>query len=78
MTEDELQKMFDETDRLLAPWKRGIEEGVKRERERIANWVRENRRAFELDAGIYIYRDSFDSVSLLEFIESGREAGEDK
>jgi hypothetical protein len=73
MSEEELEQMFAETDKLLAPWNRGIEEGVKRERERIANWIRENRRAIELADDVFLYRDSFDSESLLEFIEGESE-----
>jgi hypothetical protein len=35
MTDPELEKMFALTDKLLAPYYNGIEEGEKRERERI-------------------------------------------
>jgi hypothetical protein len=76
MSEEELQKMFEETDRLLAPWKRGIEEGVKRERERIADWVREHRSTIEIADGVFIYREHFDSESLLEFIEGTAKSDE--
>ena len=54
-----------ETDKML------VELGRESERERIANWIRENRTAIELDAGIFIYRENFDSEMLLAFIEGG-------
>jgi len=38
------------------------------ERKRITDWVEDNRRYIEIDAGIGIYRDSFNSESLLKFI----------
>lgn len=52
-----------ETDKML------VELGRESERERIANWVRENRTAIELVDGVFMYRDHFTSESLLEFIE---------
>lgn len=45
-----------------------ILDGVRKERKRISDWIEENRRYIELDAGVGIYRDSFDSESLLKFI----------
>jgi hypothetical protein len=59
-----------ETDKML------VELGRESERERIANWVRENRTAIELVDGVFMYRDHFTSESLLEFIEGVQ--GEDK
>jgi hypothetical protein len=50
-----------------------ILDGVRKERERISNWIEENRRYIEIDAGIGIYRDSFDSESLLKFINQDGE-----
>lgn len=50
-----------------------ILDGVRKERERISNWIKENRRYIEIDAGIGIYRDSFDSESLLKFINQDGE-----
>lgn len=45
-----------------------ILDGVRQERERISNYIEENRTYIELDAGVGIYRDHFDSTSLLKFI----------
>ena len=45
-----------------------ILDGVRKERERISNWIEEHRTYIEIDAGIGIYRDHFDSTSLLKFI----------
>lgn len=47
---------------------RGVDAGIQIEKERITNWVKENRSAIELEAGIYVYRDHFDSQSLIKFI----------
>jgi hypothetical protein len=47
---------------------RFIEQVKLAERLRITNWVESNRRYIEIDAGIGIYRDSFNSESLLAFI----------
>ena len=46
--------------------------GSRTERERISKWIEEHRTAIELDAGIYIYREHFDSEMLLDFI-NGKE-----
>ena len=45
--------------------------GVELERTRIIEWIEENRSALELEPGEYIYRDHFNSESLLEFIKGG-------
>jgi hypothetical protein len=45
-----------------------ILDGVRKERERISNWIDENRTYVEVEAGIGFYRDHFDSKSLLNFI----------
>lgn len=44
-------------------------EGVLKERARIINWIEENRSALELFDDEYIYRDHFNSQSLLAFIK---------
>ena len=43
-------------------------DAIAKERKRISDWVEENRKYIELDAGVGIYRDNFDSQSLLKFI----------
>lgn len=45
-----------------------IEQITNTERMRITNWINEHRRYIEIDAGIGIYRDSFNSEDLLKFI----------
>ena len=41
------------------------------ERQRIKNWIEENRSAIEIEPGENIYRDHFNSQSLLKFLEEG-------
>ena len=43
--------------------------GVESERSRILQWIEENRSALELEPGEYIYRDHFNSQSLIAFIK---------
>ena len=47
---------------------RFIEQITNTERKRITDWIESNRRYIEIDAGIGIYRDSFNSEDLLKFI----------
>ena len=47
---------------------RFIEQIRSTERRRITDWIESNRRYIEIDAGVGIYRDNFDSESLLKFI----------
>jgi hypothetical protein len=42
--------------------------GVRYEQTRILKWIEEHRVAIELDAGIFIYRDNFNSEDLIRFI----------
>ena len=46
-----------------------INEGSLKERERIVAWIEENRSAIEIEPGEYIYRDHFNSQSLIAFIK---------
>jgi hypothetical protein len=46
-----------------------INEGSLKERERIVAWIEENRSAIEFEPGEIIYRDHFNSQSLLAFIK---------
>lgn len=50
----------------------GMNKGMEIERERIINWIEENRSKIELEAGIFVYRDHFDSESLLNFINENK------
>lgn len=51
----------------------GVQDGIAAERKRIRDWVESNRRAFELDDDVFIYRDGFNSEDLLKFIDSGEQ-----
>jgi hypothetical protein len=55
----------------------GFEAGEAAERERIINWVKENRREFEIDDGVFFYRDSFNSEDLLKFIDGKKKEDEE-
>lgn len=56
----------------------GKSDGVAQERARIRDWVIRNRRAFELDDDVFMYRDSFNSEDLLKFIDTNEEQEEDE
>ncbi len=43
-------------------------DAIVKERKRISDWIEEHRTYIEIEAGIGIYRDHFDSKSLLKFI----------
>jgi hypothetical protein len=47
--------------------------GELNERERILKWVEENRSAIEIEPGENIYRDHFNSQSLIAFINGENE-----
>ena len=44
-------------------------DGMLEERARILEWIEENRSGIELEPGEYIYRDHFNSQSLIAFIK---------
>jgi hypothetical protein len=43
--------------------------GVEDANARIIKWIEENRSAIELEPDVYIYRDHFNSQSLIAFIK---------
>lgn len=43
--------------------------GVELERARIVEWIEANRSAIELEPGEVMYRDHFNSESLIDFIK---------
>jgi hypothetical protein len=55
----------------------GRADGVAEERKRIRDWVEDNRRAFELEDGVFFYRDSFTSEDLLKFIDGKKKEDEE-
>lgn len=55
----------------------GRKDGVAEERKRIRDWIEDNRRAFEIDDGVFFYRDSFNSEDLLNFIDGKKRENEE-
>jgi len=55
----------------------GLKDGIAQERKRIRDWVENNRRAFEIDDGVFFYRDSFNSEDLLNFIDEKKREDEE-
>jgi hypothetical protein len=55
----------------------GRADGVAEERKRIRDWVEDNRRAFEIEDGVFFYRDSFNSEDLLNFIDGKKKEDEE-
>jgi hypothetical protein len=49
----------------------GREDGIAEERQRIRDWIEEHRRKLEIDDAVFMYRDSFNSEDLINFIDSG-------
>lgn len=50
----------------------GIADGEAAERQRIIDWINAHRTCIELGDDATIYRDHFDSESLLKFIEGNK------
>jgi hypothetical protein len=55
----------------------GLKDGIAQERKRIRDWVEDNRRAFELEDGVFFYRDSFNSEDLIRFIDEKKREDEE-
>ena len=55
----------------------GLNDGIAQERQRIRDWVEGNRRAFEIEDGVFFYRDSFNSEDLLNFIDGKKRENEE-
>ncbi len=53
----------------FAKLKKVVLQETANERARILQWIEENRSAIELEPGEYIYRDHFNSESLIAFIK---------
>jgi hypothetical protein len=47
----------------------GVADGIAKERQRIIDWIEEHRSCLELADDVTMYRDHFDSESLIEFIK---------
>lgn len=50
----------------------GYELGAIDRAEEIIKWIEENRSAIELEPGNFLYRDHFNSQSLIAFIRDGK------
>jgi len=47
----------------------GRADGIAEERQRIKDWIEDNRRKLEFSDDVFIYRDSFNSEDLIRFID---------
>lgn len=64
------RKQFQLTENFVFPIE-AFQQGVEEERARILAWIEENRSGVEFEPGEYIYRDHFNSESLIAFINAG-------
>jgi hypothetical protein len=46
----------------------GVQIGIDEERQRIIEWIEENRSGVEIDDGVFMYRDHFRSEDLIRVI----------
>jgi len=51
----------------------GREDGAAEERKRILDWLEKNRTGFEIDDGVFMYRDHFRSEDIIAFIKGETE-----
>ena len=66
---DTREKMQIATEQAMdASFAMGVQIGIDEERQRIIEWIEENRRKLEFDEETFIYRDSFNSEDLIRFI----------
>lgn len=47
----------------------GRADGIAEERQRIKDWIEDNRRKLEFSDDVFMYRDSFNSEDLIRFID---------
>lgn len=59
------------TEKFVFPIK-AFQQGVDEERARILAWIEDNRSGIEFEPGEVIYRDHFNSESLIAFILEGQ------
>ena len=57
-------------DAIDATYMFGHEVGEMDLRQRVLDWIEENRSAIELDDGVFMYRDHFRSEDLIAFLKS--------
>jgi hypothetical protein len=66
---DTREKMQIATEQAMdASFAMGIQIGIDEERQRIIDWIEENRTGMELAEGVVMYRDHFRSEDLIRFI----------
>ena len=66
---DAREKMQIATENAMdASFAMGVQIGIDEERQRIIEWIEENRRKLEFEDDVFIYRDSFNSEDLIRFI----------
>ena len=55
----------------------GRADGIAEERQRIKDWIGDNRRKLEFSDDVFIYRDSFNSEDLMDFIDGKKREDEE-
>jgi hypothetical protein len=66
---DTREKMQIATEQAMdASFAMGIQIGIDEERQRIIEWIEENRSGVEIEDGVFMYRDHFRSEDLIRFI----------
>ena len=66
---DTREKMQIATEQAMdASFAMGVQVGIDEERQRIIEWIEENRSGVEIEDGVFMYRDRFRSEDLIRFI----------
>jgi len=66
---DTREKMQIATEQAMdASFAMGVQIGIDEERQRIIEWIEENRSGVEIEDGVFMYRDHFRSEDLILFI----------
>jgi hypothetical protein len=55
----------------------GRADGIAEERQRIKDWIESNRRKLEFSDDVFMYRDSFNSEDLMDFIDGKKREDEE-
>ena len=66
---DTREKMQIATEQAMdASFAMGVQIGIDEERQRIIEWIEENRSGVEIEDGVFMYRDHFRSEDLIRVI----------
>jgi hypothetical protein len=66
---DAREKMQIATEQAMdASFAMGVQIGIDEERQRIIEWIEENRSGVEIEDGVFMYRDHFRSEDLIRLI----------